>query len=349
MRWELGLLLVAAAAAFMVTAGEARAAEEKTKKPQVAAHRGSSGYLPEHTLEAKAMAHAMGADLIEQDVVMTKDGVPVVVHDIYLDTVTDVAQRFPERKRADGRYYANDFTLPEIKSLRVTERFHHDTGKPYFEGRFPRTFDLDYRVPTLEEEFIQIQGLNKSRKMDTSVYVEVKEPAFFAEEGQDALKATIDLMTKYGYNTPDSKAILQIFDYEAVKRARELGWKGPLAMLVTPNGQGKKDDKARHAWLATDEGLKDVAQYATIYAPNFTMMAKANADGQGYTVNDLADRAHAAGMQVHSWTHRVDALPKGFKSSEEMLDVAFRQLKLDGLFSDFPDVVVEYLKRNGLR
>lgn len=346
MRWKqavcsLVLLL------FGITSAQAVTSHDY--KPKVAAHRGSSGYLPEHTLAGKAMAHAFGADYIEQDVVITKDAVPVVVHDVYLDTVSNVAELFPDRKRSDGRYYANDLTLAEIKKLSVAERFHEDTGAPYFEGRFPKNFALGYQIPTLEEEFLQVQGLNKSRHMGSSVYVEVKEPAYFEKEGHDALKITIDMMTKYGYNTPDSKAILQIFDYEAVKRARELDWKGPLAMLVTANGQGQKDDKARHAWLTTDEGLKDVARYATIFAPNFNLLAVPKADGSGYTVNDLAERAHKAGMQVHTWTHRVDALPKGFKSSDEMLDVAFKQLKLDGIFSDFPDVAIRYLQRNNLR
>ncbi len=89
--------------------------------PLVIAHRGASGYLPEHTLEAKALAYGMKPDYIEQDVVMTKDDQLVVLHDHYLDRVTDVAERFPGRARADGRYYAIDFTLAEIKSLRVTE------------------------------------------------------------------------------------------------------------------------------------------------------------------------------------------------------------------------------------
>ncbi len=94
--------------------------------PLVIAHRGASGYLPEHTLPAKALAYAMKPDYIEQDVVMTKDDQLVVLHDHYLDRVTDVAERFPDRAREDGRYYAIDFTLAEIKSLRVTEGFKLD-------------------------------------------------------------------------------------------------------------------------------------------------------------------------------------------------------------------------------
>ena len=89
----------------------------------VIAHRGASGYLPEHTLPAIAMAHAQGADYLEQDVVLSKDNVPMVLHDIHIDTVTDVARRFPDRKRADGRYYALDFTVAELKQLNASERF----------------------------------------------------------------------------------------------------------------------------------------------------------------------------------------------------------------------------------
>ncbi len=95
----------------------------------VIAHRGASGYLPEHTLPAKAMAYAQGADYLEQDLVMTKDNELVVLHDHYLDRVTDVAERFPDRARKDGRYYAIDFTLAEIKSLKFTEGFEIENGK----------------------------------------------------------------------------------------------------------------------------------------------------------------------------------------------------------------------------
>ncbi|MDO5538297.1 MAG: glycerophosphodiester phosphodiesterase [Desulfovibrionaceae bacterium] len=317
-------------------------------RPGVAAHRGASGYLPEHTLPAKAMAYAMGVDYIEQDVVMSKDGKLLVMHDTLLDTTTDVAKRFPDRARKDGRFYSSDFTYDELRSLRVTERFDVKTGKPVFSGRFPDS-PIAYQIPSLEEEFLQVQGLNKSTGRNVSVYVEVKEPVFFQEQGLDILKATIDMMTKYGYNSMESKAILQIFDYEAVVRARELGWKGELAMLVTASGQGHIDDKARHAWLQTDEGLRDVAKYATIYAPNFNLLAVPTEDAKAYTISDLGDRARKAGMKLHSWTLREDSLPKGFRTFGEVLDVAFKTIKVDGMFSDFPDILVKYLKDNDMR
>ena len=106
-----GMILSSSALYFSATAAD----------KMVIAHRGASGYLPEHTLPAKAMAYAQGADYLEQDLVMTKDDRLVVLHDHYLDRVTDVAQRFPQRARKDGRFYAIDFTLAEIKSLKFTE------------------------------------------------------------------------------------------------------------------------------------------------------------------------------------------------------------------------------------
>ena len=104
--------------------------------PAVIAHRGACGYLPEHTLPAKAMAYAMGADFLEQDVVATRDDQLVVLHDIHLDRVTDVAAVYPDRARRDGRYYVRDFDLEEIRTLRVTERLD-DEGRPVYPGRFP--------------------------------------------------------------------------------------------------------------------------------------------------------------------------------------------------------------------
>ena len=108
------------------------------------------------------------------------------MHDVLIDTTTDVAKKFPNRARKDGRYYACDFTYDEIRSLRVTERFDVKTGKPVFADRFPDA-PIAYQVPSLEEEFYQVQGLNKSTGRNVKVYVEVKEPAFFEAHGKDAL------------------------------------------------------------------------------------------------------------------------------------------------------------------
>ena len=320
-----------------------------TYRPQVAAHRGASGYLPEHTLPAKAMAYALGPDYIEQDVIMSKDDVLMIMHDPVLDTTTDVAKKFPGRARADGSYYAVDFTYPELRSLALTERFNPKTGKPVFAGRFPVDSGINFQIPTLEEELKLIQGLNKSTGGNVGVYVEVKEPAFYAREGKDITGAVIEMLDRYGYNSPEAKSILQIFDYDAVKAAREKGWKGDLAMLVLRGGQHLTDDKAVHEWLLTPEGVAEVSKYATIYAPWFSHLAVPTPDGKGYKVSSLADLARKNGMKVHSWTHRRDAPFKGFKDSREALDAAFKEIRLDGLFSDFPGDVAQYLKEQGLR
>jgi len=106
----------------------------------IIAHRGASGYLPEHTLEAYGAAYFMGSDYIEQDLVMPGDGVPICLHDLYLEPTTDVEEIFPERCRNDGRGYAADFTLEEIKMLKVHERTVN--GKPGFPDRFPYGFPI---------------------------------------------------------------------------------------------------------------------------------------------------------------------------------------------------------------
>jgi glycerophosphoryl diester phosphodiesterase len=318
-------------------------------KPGVAAHRGASAYLPEHTLEAKAMAYAMGVDFMEQDLVFTKDNVLVVLHDHTLETTTDVAKKFPGRQRADGSYYAIDFTLAEIKSLLVTERFDPKTGAAVFGRRFPVSFAIDFRVPTFEEEILMVQGLNKSTGRDVGLYVEVKEPAFHEKEGKPIMEATIETLTRYGYNKKGANVILQIFDYDAVKKSRALGWEADLAMLVDMDGQMLIDDKPVHKWLLTKEGVEEVSKYASIYAPWFSHLAEPTKDGKSYSIAPCVQWARDAGMKLHTWTYRADSLPKGFSSEEEVFDAAFKKIKVDGMFSDFPDHVITYLKKNGFR
>jgi glycerophosphoryl diester phosphodiesterase len=317
--------------------------------PQVAAHRGASAYLPEHTLEAKAMAYAMGVDFIEQDVVSTKDNVLVVLHDHTLETTTDVAKKFPGRQRTDGSFYAIDFTLDEIKSLVVTERFNPQTGEAVFSKRFPVGFNIDFRVPTFEEEILMIQGLNKSTGKNVGLYVEVKEPVFHEKEGKPILEAVIEMLSKYGYNREGANVILQILDYDAVKKSRALGWKADLAMLVDMGGQMLVDDKSVHKWLLTEEGVKEVSKYASIYAPWFSLLAVPTADGKSYELAPCIQWTRDAGMKLHTWTYRADSLPEGFSNEDEVFNAAFRQIKVDGIFSDFPDRVVIYLEKNGLR
>jgi glycerophosphoryl diester phosphodiesterase len=296
-------------------------------QPIVIAHRGASGYLPEHTLEAKAMAHAQGADFIEQDIVLTKDDVPVIMHDIYLDTISDVATKFPDRKRANGRYYALDFTLAEIKQLHATERFSEKTGKQVYPKRFPKGTS-SFSIPTLEEELQLIQGLNQSTGRLAGIYPEIKQPKWHRSEGHDISTIVLPILKRYGYATKEDPCYVQCFEFEEVKRLRtELGWQGQLIFLM---GAFKKGEK-----VATEKPtMEQIAQVA---------------DGIGPAISaDIAEQtklAHAAGLKVHPYTLRVDDLPKWAKSTDEVLHLLFDEAKVDGLFSDFPDVVVQWLRK----
>ena len=127
----------------------------------IIAHRGASAYLPEHTLEAYSYAHALDVDFIGPDVVLTKDNEAICIHDIHLETTTNVEQVFPQRKRSDGRWYAIDFTLKEIKTLLVHER-ENEEGKRVFPQRFSQR-KSSFKVPTFREFIELIKGLNASR------------------------------------------------------------------------------------------------------------------------------------------------------------------------------------------
>ena len=189
------------------------------KKITVVAHRGASGYLPEHTLASKAMAHTMNADYIEQDLVLSKDDIPIVIHDILLDDVTNVLEKYPNRKREDGKYYVIDFTFEELKSLEVTERFDSKTGLQIYPNRFPKGIS-SFRLHSLQDEIELIQGLNKSTGKHIGIYPEIKNPEFHHKNGKDISKIVLDILTKYGYSTKNDQCILQCFDAQELERIR---------------------------------------------------------------------------------------------------------------------------------
>lgn len=298
--------------------------------PVVIAHRGASGYVPEHTLLAVTAAHVMGADFIEQDIVLSKDGIPVVLHDVYLEATTDVARRFPERARPDGRFYAMDFTLLEMKSLSVQERGNAD-GSTVFPGRFP-SVDLSLRIPTLEEEILMIKGLNKSRGLKTGFYIELKAPALHREAGLDIARAVLDILNEYELNAADAPVFLQCFNPDTLKRLKhELGSPLPMIQLIGQN-EWREDVTADYDWLRSDIGLDDVASYADGIGPWIPQLFSDEP-----RTKDLVARAHARGLLVHPYTLRVDALPQGFNSFDDLQTALFVDLGVDGAFSDFPD------------
>ncbi len=319
-------------------------AQEKavpTNRPIVIAHRGASAYLPEHTLPAKALAHAMGADFIEQDVVLTSDGVPIILHDIHLEATTDVAEWFPGRQRADGHFYAIDFSLEEIRRLRAHERRRPD-GSPVYPSRFPARAGLS-GVPTLAEEIALIDGLNRSRGVTAGLYIEMKGTAFHRSEGLDLPKAVLTVLKEAGWDKRAEAVYLQSFEPEALKYLRgELQTTLPLIQLIGENAW-VEDGGVDFDYLRSDAGLDAVAEYADGIGP-WLMQLYQGPDSRGAPrLTDLVERAHARGLAVHPYTFRADELPPGVNSFEELHRLFFETLGIDGVFSDFPDRTRAYL------
>ena len=304
----------------------------------VIAHRGASGYLPEHTLAAKALAHGMGADYIEQDVVLTADDHPIVLHDIHLDTVTDVAERFPRRARADGRFYALDFTLAEIKQLRVRERIDLKTNRAVYPARFPsETSGLG--VPSLAEEIQLVQGLNKSTGRSAGIYPEIKAPAWHRRQGKDISRIVLATLARFGYRDRNDPVYVQCFDAEETKRLRnEFKTKLKLVQLIGENDWNESETDFE--LLRTAAGLKDVAGYADGIGPWIPHIVTGRDDQGALTITSLVEDAHAVGLEVHPYTFRADDLPEFTDDFDSLLRLFVEQVGVDGLFTDFPDQAV---------
>lgn len=309
--------------------------------PIVIAHRGASGYVPEHTLAAKAMAHAMGADYIEQDVVLTADGIPIVLHDIHLESTTDVAARFPDRAREDGRFYAIDFRLAEIRTLRVHERTGSD-GNAAFPDRFPLGPGL-LTVPTLAEEIDFISGMDQSRGRRTGLYIELKAPNFHRREGHDIGRRILDVLVEKGYDQRREQVFLQCFDDATLRHLRNtLQTPLPLIQLIADNSWGE-DSEVDYDFLQTAAGLDAVANYADGIGPWLMQIYRGKLADGSVELSNLVALAHERGLQVHPYTFRADQLPAGIESFAELLDIFLHQAGVDGLFTDFPDLARDYL------
>lgn len=341
--------LVLMGATFSTTAN----ADDKV----VIAHRGASGYLPEHTLPAKAMAFAQGADYLEQDLVMTKDDQLVVLHDHYLDRVTDVAERFPDRARKDGRYYAIDFTLAEIKSLKFSEGFTVENGKKVqtFPGRFPMG-KSDLRVHTFEEEIEFIQGLNHSTGKNIGLYPEIKAPWFHHQEGKDIATRVLEVLKKYGYTSKADKIYLQCFDANELKRIRnelepKMGMNLKLVQLIAYTKWNETEEQQpdgkwvnySYDWMLEPGAMEKIAQYADGIGPDYHMLIADSSTNGHIIINGMVKEAHEHQLEVHPFTVRADQLPPYAKDVNELYDALYRQADVDGLFTDFPDKAVSYL------
>lgn len=302
-------------------------------RPIVIAHRGASGYLPEHTLVAKALAVGLGADYLEQDVVATRDGALIVFHDLILDDTTDVRAKFPGRARTDGHYYCIDFTLAEIAELTVGERRIPGGNEPRFPQRFP---DGAGRFPivTLREELDFIRGLRCSMGRPIGIYPEVKEPDWHRRHGVELGAKLLGELDASGFGAHVDGVFIQCFDASELQRLRQSTTHQLVQLLDSAGGQ------------PTLNVLQDIRHYADAIGPSLKLVCRGG-NGAGATRTTLVKDAHRAGLAVHAYTARQDELPPGVGSFSELMGLLFADESVDGVFTDFPDLVCGYLGRQG--
>ena len=311
----------------------------KMPYPAIIAHRGACGYLPEHTLPAVELAHTFGADYIEQDVVLTSDGLPIVVHDVTLELTTNVAELFPERHRDDGLFYAIDFTLEEIKTLSAHERTD-SFGNNVFRERYSGT-SVEFKIPTLAEEIGTVDRLNKASGKRTGIYIELKRPEFHEQEGVDIYQAVLDELTAFNRLSASAETVIQCFDPDTLRRFAQDGvFKGPLVQLVHTESidNWRGDFEAMHTAL----GLTEVAEYAHGIGPDVNLLED-NTGGP----SEMLLAAKKLGLFLHPYTLRADSESIPGVNFEALHKKLFVDLEVDGAFTDFADQTRELLIQMG--
>jgi glycerophosphoryl diester phosphodiesterase len=333
-------------------------------RPFVIAHRGASGYVPEHTLAGYFIAIQQGTDYVEPDLVMSRDGALVARHENEIGGTTDVAAHpeFAARRTTkviDGEpvtgWFTEDFTLAELKTLRARERL------PELRRGNTR-WDRAFEIPTFEEILdlvaaadaqraaqARAQGLPPPRRI--GVYPETKHPSHFARLGLRFDERMLDALARHGYSSRSDPICLQSFE---VGNLRTLRAKTdlPIVQLVAPTGQpadlALAGDARTYLDMMSDAGLKEIATYADAIGPHKEMVVRHGPGGTEDT--GLAHRARAAGLGVHVWTLRAENefLPESLRSSADPAapgDMsseihALLDAGITGFFSDFPDLAV---------
>jgi len=251
--------------------------------------------------------------------------------------VSDVALKFPDRHRDDGRYYVRDFDLDEIRSLKAWERMRAD-GTAVYPGRYP-VQSGDFRINTLSEELALVQRLNADHDRSVGVYPEVKRPAWHKQEGVDIAPLLLRTLAEFGYENHLEQVYVQCFDDVEVRRLKnELDCPYKLVQLIGENAwlEAETDYDA----LRTEAGIREIADSADSIGPRIEHLIEPGADSVPVSTG-LVAMAHEAGLAVHPYTFRVDDLPTGFASFDDLVSFCVSELGVDGLFTDFPDRVVE--------
>jgi glycerophosphoryl diester phosphodiesterase len=328
----------------------------KRSTPLVIAHRGASGYRPEHTLAAYELGARLGADYVEPDLVSTKDGVLVARHENEISGTTDVASRpeFADRRTTkviDGvpftGWFTEDFTLAELKALRAKERI------PALRPRNTR-FDGFYEVPTLQEVIDLTKRLSKELDREIGIYPETKHPSYFRSIGLPLEEPLVRTLRRNGLNRKGSRVFVQSFEVGNLQALdREL--KVPLVQLLggkpfKPYDFVVSGDPRTYADMATPAGLRDISRYADGVGPSKDYIVPRDGAQNSLPPTSFVDDAHEAGLLVHPYTFRNENsfLPRELQSSADPAAHGdarseyrqFFELGVDGLFSDHPDTAV---------
>jgi glycerophosphoryl diester phosphodiesterase len=288
-------------------------------EPQIIAHRGASGYRPEHTLDGYALAAAQGADAIEPDLVVSRDGVLYARHDLGLARSTDIASRSEFRARASAvagqfDWWISDFDSAEIDTLRALQPMaERDTS-----------YDGHFIVPRFSHVLELAQEAGRQRGRPLVVDAEIKHPEYFEALGIDVLEALRRDLEPRELSGAQAPVWLECFDHAFLRSACHALGNPCFALVETVPAV----PEARAALL------RELATWTRgVAAQKYLLWDTAGA------CSSLVDDAHAAGLQLHAWTFRDDRSPAPFASAREELFAAFA-LGVDALFCDFPDTAV---------
>ena len=331
-------------ALFTGLAVPALAAEETDML--IIAHRGASGERPEHTLAAYERAIDLGADYVEPDLVATKDLVLIARHENEIGGTTDVAEheRFADRRRTkmiDGQqvtgWFAEDFTLAELRTLRARERL------PAIR-RANAAFDGLWQVPTFAEIVTLVRAKEAETGRRIGIYPELKHPEFLLQEaGIDMVDLMVAALREAGYTQADDPIFVQCFEVGPLRRL-DARTDVPLVQLIAFEGGPADEPAMRYDDMATPAGLADIATYADAIGVDLRLVL--GADGSPTL---LVGEAHQVGLAVHGWTLRAEnaflpaPLKLGTGADAEHGDMAalFAQLAAAGLDGVFTDHVAE--------
>ena len=349
-----------------VPAGAGEAVPRLAPKPIVIAHRGASGYFPEHTLAAYAAAIDMGADYIEPDLVMTKDGVPIARHEnalavvdeatgALLEATTNVHALAPFAARrttrtVDGKritgWFAEDFTLAEIRLLRARERIPRERPANV-------AHDDRYPIPTLQEVIDLAKTRGRALGRTIGIYPETKHPSYHASIGLPLEPALVQILADNGWDDAAAPVFIQSFETGNLRALRAMT-RVRLVQLLDARGRPwdlqASGDPRTYADLASAQGLRTIAQYADGVGPNKALVIGRTVAGRLEQASAFVRAAHAAGLLVHPWTFRAETtfLPLDYRRGASRAGrgdaqgeiEAFLRTGIDGFFTDHPDVGV---------